>query len=81
MLQRLRLALEDGTFNKMNGEVEADETFIGGKARNMHKAKRAVKITGTGGKDKVDGEVHTNSIENFWALASTESTVLLPLTV
>jgi transposase-like protein len=140
MLQRLRLALEDGTFNKMNGEVEADETFIGGKARNMHKAKRAVKITGTGGKDKVavmgllqrkgpdghsvvraqivnntrrsslgpvirvnvetgavlysdgkrsydglddayahaavnhdaqeyvDGEVHTNSIENFWAL-------------
>lgn len=53
MLQRLRLALEDGTFNKMHGEVEADETFIGGKARNMHKAKRAVKITGTGGKDKV----------------------------
>jgi transposase-like protein len=53
MLHRIRLAMEDGTFNRMNGEVEADETFIGGKARNMHKAKRAVKITGTGGKDKV----------------------------
>lgn len=53
MLQRLRLALEDGTFNKMDGEIEADETFIGGKARNMHKAKRTEKITGTGGKDKV----------------------------
>src|SRR5712691_5206723 len=36
MLQRLRLALEDGTFNKLNGEVEADETYIGGKSRNMH---------------------------------------------
>jgi transposase-like protein len=32
--------------------VEADETFIGGKSRNMHKDKRAAKITGTGGKDK-----------------------------
>ena len=32
--------------------VEADETFIGGKARNMHVAKRQRRITGTGGKDK-----------------------------
>ncbi len=40
MLHRIRLAMEDGTFNKMNGIVEADETYIGGKARNMHKAKR-----------------------------------------
>ena len=47
MLQRLRLALEDGTFNKMKGEVEADETYIGGKARNMHKD-RKVKTFGTG---------------------------------
>jgi transposase-like protein len=37
---------------RFGGEVEVDETFIGGKARNMHKAKRAEKITGTGGKDK-----------------------------
>ncbi len=41
MLQRIRLALEDGTFNKMKGEVEADETYIGGKARNMNKARKA----------------------------------------
>lgn len=40
MLQRVRLALEDGTFNRMNGEVEADETYIGGKARNMHRDRR-----------------------------------------
>jgi transposase-like protein len=36
----------------LSGEVEVDETFIGGRARNMHKDVRAKKITGTGGKDK-----------------------------
>ena len=33
-------------------EVEADETFIGGKARNMHISERKRRITGTGGKDR-----------------------------
>jgi hypothetical protein len=36
----------------LSEEIEADETFIGGKAGNMHKDVRARKITGTGGKDK-----------------------------
>jgi transposase-like protein len=49
---RIRLALSEGSFDKMTGNVEADETFIGGKARNMHASKRARRITGTGGKDK-----------------------------
>jgi transposase-like protein len=40
MLSRLRLALQAEHGGKLNGEVEADETFIGGKARNMHAAKR-----------------------------------------
>src|SRR5216117_1914014 len=40
MLQRLRLALQAEDGGKLNGEIEADETFIGGKARNMHAAKR-----------------------------------------
>ena len=127
-----------GSFNKLSGQIEADETFIGGKARNMHKAARAKKVTGTGGKDKtavlgimerggkvvtkvvdnakkkilqkecgnmfsqgsalftdalksyeglnelqhevvdhalayVDGEVHTNSLENFWSLLKRQS--------
>lgn len=53
MLQRARLAMQDNeTGGKLGGEVEVDETFTGGKARNMHKEKRAAKITGTGGKDK-----------------------------
>ena len=50
---RIRAAMQSGSFGKLTGEVEVDESFIGGKARNMHKAVRARKITGTGGKDKV----------------------------
>jgi transposase-like protein len=134
MLHRIRLAMQDTDGGKLTGEIEVDETFIGGKARNMHAAKRREKITGTGGKDKaiafgmverggkvrasaalsrqaedlqgeirqhveagaaiftdelksyigldedykhavinhaveyVNGEVHTNTIENFWSL-------------
>jgi transposase-like protein len=41
MLSRLRLALQGEDGGKFGGEVEADETYIGGKARNMHAAKRA----------------------------------------
>src|SRR5438105_8958210 len=52
MLQRIRHAMHTGTFSKLSGQIEADETFIGGKARNMHADRRAAKITGTGGKDK-----------------------------
>ena len=52
MAHRLRFALTEGGFGLLSGEVEADETFIGGKARNMHIAERKRKITGTGGKDK-----------------------------
>src|ERR1700683_163236 len=52
MDHRIRFALGMGPGNQLSGQVEADETFIGGKARNMHKDKRAEKITGTGGKDK-----------------------------
>jgi transposase-like protein len=44
--------LTDGGFGLLSGEVEADETFIGGKARNMHISERKRRITGTGGKDK-----------------------------
>lgn len=40
MLHRIRLAMQSETFNKLGGEVEVDETFIGGKARNMHKDRR-----------------------------------------
>ncbi|MGA8026999.1 MAG: IS1595 family transposase [Bryobacteraceae bacterium] len=53
MLQRIRLAMQDGTTGgKLSGECEVDETFIGGKARNMHKDVRARRIRGTGPEGK-----------------------------
>ncbi len=53
MNHRIRLALGMGPEEaKLTGECEVDETFIGGKARNMHIEKRKRRITGTGGKDK-----------------------------
>ena len=57
MLHRIRLAMQDGDFGGMSGEVEADETYIGGKARFMHKAKRKAVIQGRGtaGKTAVMG--------------------------
>lgn len=52
MMHRIRLAMQDEFSVPFGGQVEVDETFIGGKARNMHKNKRVAKITGTGGIDK-----------------------------
>jgi len=49
MLHRIRTAMALGSFEKIAGQVEIDETFIGGKARFMHKDQRAKKIKGTGG--------------------------------
>lgn len=48
MLHRIRYAMHHGSINKMTGTVEADETFIGGKARNMHASKRGQRIHGRG---------------------------------
>jgi transposase-like protein len=49
MLQRIRLAMQTGTFEKLSGQVEADETYIGGKMRNMHRARREKSGYGKGG--------------------------------
>src|SRR6266571_3352044 len=51
MLQRIRLAMQDGSLTKLRGRVEADETYIGGKLKNMHKnrAKKLVSGAKTGG--------------------------------
>jgi transposase-like protein len=51
LLHRIRKAMQTGSFKKFSGEVEVDETFIGGLARNMHESKR--RHMGTGGAGKV----------------------------
>ena len=76
MLQRLRLAIQDDFYGTKlggdGGEVEVDESFIGGKARNMHVSERKRRITGTGTKDKTavmgilerGGKVRTTVVPN-----------------
>ena len=72
MLHRIRKAMQDDSIVKLSGEVEADETFIGGKSRNMHLAQRKLRITGTGPKDKIavmgvlerGGKVRTTVVAN-----------------
>jgi transposase-like protein len=72
MLHRIRKTMHDDSVTRLSGEVEADETFIGGKARNMHLAKKARRITGTGTKDKTavmgilerGGKVRTTVVAN-----------------
>jgi transposase-like protein len=75
MLHRIRKAMQSGSFEKMGGAgpVEVDETFIGGLARNMHRAKKAEKIHGTGGAgkdpvvgllDRETGQVRVTHVQN-----------------
>ncbi len=44
MNHRIRKAMQCGTFKKLAGEVEVDETYIGGKARNMHRTRLAKRV-------------------------------------
>jgi transposase-like protein len=56
VLHRLRLALQNGSMEKLGGdgkEIEVDETFIGGAARFMHPERRKLMITERGVKDKL----------------------------
>ena len=72
MGHRIRTALHAGSFEKLAGEVEVDETFIGGKAKNMHANRRKHKIHGRGPTDKVavlgmierGGRVHAEVVPN-----------------
>ena len=71
MLHRIRLAMQTKSFLRLSGEVEVDETFIGGKARNMHKDARERKgISGGGmsGKTAVLGMVDRTDYGRFEAV-------------
>jgi transposase-like protein len=48
MLHRLRLAMQSKTFERLGGVVEIDESWIGGRARFMHRGRRARVLQGRG---------------------------------
>lgn len=72
MLHRIRLAMQSGTFEKkLIGDVEVDESYIGGAARNMHTDRRLRKMAhGVNGKTIVmgmlerKGDVRLKVVEN-----------------
>jgi hypothetical protein len=74
MLHRIREAMKTGSFRKLAGEVETDETFIGGKAANMHRAVREKKIRGRGtvGKTIVHGLLERGGEVRCAVVPSTE---------
>lgn len=71
VMHRVRLAMkvagmgDGGEFSKLRGVIEADETRIGGKAKNMHKAKRERNVKRSGShmaeKTLVQGVVQRSS--------------------
>lgn len=83
MQQRIRLAMQSGTFEKMTAGVEVDETFIGGRARNMHadKRKRVIQNRGpAGSKTAVMGllDRHSREVRTF-VVQDTKRTTLIPI--
>jgi transposase-like protein len=63
MLHRIRLAMQIADPDKFDGPAEADATYIGGRAANMHKSKREKRIRGRGavGKAIVHGVLQRGS--------------------
>jgi transposase-like protein len=73
VLHRIRYAMTQGSLEKLSGDVEADETYVGGKVENMHKDKReAREKQGRGAVNKSivmgvlerNGQIRTKVIKN-----------------
>ena len=64
LLHRIREAMRSGSLEKLSGEVEVDETYVGGRIQNMHpdKRRRFVKAKGRTNKVPVIGLLQRTKI-------------------
>jgi transposase-like protein len=81
MLHRIRLAMQTPTFSRLSGEVEVDETFVGGKARNMHKRDRerkGIKGAASAGKTPVLGMIERGGRVKAEVVPNVKASTLRP---
>jgi len=80
MLQRIRNWFGEECLSCLKFEVEADETFIGGKNKNRHRNKKVEKSQGRSFKDKIPvlGMIQRDGLVHAKVVKDTKSSTLLP---
>lgn len=74
LCHRIRAAMKDANTIPLDGIVEVDETFVGGKRSGVGRGRKVRKMVVIGAADRDDGtihvraDVHTNTIEGVWSL-------------
>jgi transposase-like protein len=76
VLHRIRLAMQNGSINKLRGSVEVDETLQGGKARNMHMSRRKHLGSRETGKVAVMGLLERNGEVRTMVVSGTKRRML-----
>jgi transposase-like protein len=81
MLHRIRFGLGQDNLDLLEGEVEIDETYVGGKNKNRHESKKISNAQGRSVKDKtpVLGMVERQGILKAVKVINTQSTTLQPI--
>ena len=81
MLHKIRAFMESQNMCQVSGDVEIDETFVGGKNKNRHKDKKVEKCQGRSFKDKapVFGAFQRGGKASAIVVSNTKASTLKPL--